>query len=73
MPVATDSLSTVRILKGQDVTHISKKKVKVKAEGNDVIVEWEEDYYIKDDYTKWTPTGASATAVVDAIAAFLDT
>ena len=74
MPSVTNSGGTIRIVNGSDIVHAPKAKVDIQTSGNNVRIQWEEDYFIEDNYTNFTaPTGASAVAVADAIAVFLDT
>ncbi len=70
----TDDGGTIRILDGTSVSHPEKNKVVVRTIGNDVRIQWDDVHYVQANYQKFTaPTGVSAIAVCDAIAAFLDT
>lgn len=69
-----DSGSTVTISDGNSTINPYKDKITVSAQGSNVRIQWDARSYVQYPYTDFTaPTGASATAVADLIAAMLDT
>lgn len=69
----TNSVSTIIIDDGNSQIAVSKELVSVRAQGNNVRVQWSPINFVEFPYTDFTaPTGASADAVADAIEAFLD-
>lgn len=72
--IVTDSGGTIRVVTGTDIVHVNKKRATIQAIENNVRIQWEEDCFVEAPYTDFTaPSGGSANAVADAIAAFLDT
>ncbi len=75
MPVSvSNSNATITISDGSSIIRVSKTKLIVTSEGNNVRLEWGRGgAYIEYPYTDFTaPTGASAEAVANAIEVFLD-
>lgn len=69
-----DSGSTITISDGNSTINPYKDKITVYAQGTSVKIQWDARSYVSYPYTDFTaPTGASATAVADLIAAMLDT
>ncbi len=70
----TNSTGYILASDGNSVNYIKKQLVTVAAVGNNVVINWYINHKIIYPYTDFTaPSGASATAVANAIAAFLNT
>lgn len=70
----TNNTGTILVSDGNANTYIKKQLVTVGTNGNNVVISWYRVHYITFPYTDFTaPTGASASAVANAIGAFLNT